>query len=164
MERAEKEVSLCGDISQNRYLLHLLANIRRLQQCRSQAAELITSAALLDITDASFIKEVLKMLLNLEAYEKMSDIITQLPAGIAELPLIKMMKAFALGYTGDLEGAENILLNEISEIPDIREGENSTSQLYIYIQQQKALKLGKEISASEVEVPWHLDLRMSASI
>lgn len=163
-ERAEKEVSLCGDISQNRYLLHLLANIRRLQQCRSQAAELITSAALLDITDASFVKEALKMLLNLEAYEKMSDIITQLPAGIAKLPLIKMMKAFALGYTGDLEGAENILLNEISEIPDIREGENSTSQLYIYIQQQKALKLGKEISAGEVAVPWHLDLRMSASI
>ena len=104
------------------------------------------------------------MLLNLEAYEKMSDIITQLPADIAKLQLIKMMKAFALGYTGDLEGAENILLNEITEIPDIREGENSTSQLYIYIQQQKALKLGKEISAGEVAVPWHLDLRMSASI
>ena len=104
------------------------------------------------------------MLLNLEAYEKMSDIITQLPADIAELPLIKMMKAFALGYTGDLEGAENILLNEITEIPDIREGENSTSQLYIYIQQQKARKQGKEISAGEVDVPWHLDLRMSASI
>jgi hypothetical protein len=94
----------------------------------------------------------------------MSGIIAQLPENIAELPLIKMMKAFALGYTGNLDEAEHILINEISEIPDIREGENSTSQLYIYIQQEKARKLGKEISAGEVEVPWHLDLRMSASI
>ena len=104
------------------------------------------------------------MLLNLEAYENMSGIIMQLPAEIAELPLIKMMKSFALAYTGNLDEAEHILLNEISEIPDIREGENSTSQLYIYIQQQKAQKLGKEIAAGDVEVPWHLDLRMSASI
>ena len=104
------------------------------------------------------------MLLNLEAYENMSGIIAQLPENIAGLPLLKMMKAFALGYTGNLDEAEHILLNEISEIPDIREGENSTSQLYIYIQQEKARKLGKEISPGEVEVPWHLDLRMSASI
>ena len=164
LERAEKEVSLCGDISENRYLLHLLANIRRLQKQNSEAAELITKAASLNLNDVSFIKEVLKMLLNLEAYENMSGIIMQLPAEIAELPLIKMMKSFALAYTGNLDEAEHILLNEISEIPDIREGENSTSQLYIYIQQQKAQKLGKEIAAGDVEVPWHLDLRMSASI
>jgi tetratricopeptide (TPR) repeat protein len=164
LERAEKEVTLCGDISENRYLLHLLANIRRLQKQNSEAAELITKAASLNLNDVSFIKEVLKMLLNLEAYENMSGIITQLPAEVAELPLIKMMKSFALAYTGNLDEAEHILLNEISEIPDIREGENSTSQLYIYIQQQKARKLGKEVAPGDVEVPWHLDLRMSASI
>jgi tetratricopeptide (TPR) repeat protein len=164
LERAEKEVSLCGDISGNRYLLHLLANIRRLQKQNSEAAELITKAASLNLNDVSFIKEVLKMLLNLEAYENMSGIIMQLPAEVAELPLIKMMKSFALAYTGSLDEAEHILLNEISEIPDIRDGENSTSQLYIYIQQQKARKLGKEVAPGDVEVPWHLDLRMSASI
>ena len=104
------------------------------------------------------------MLLNLESYENMSDILGQLPKDIADLPLIKMMNAFALAHTGSPEEAENILLNEITEIPDIREGENSTSQLYIYIQQQKALKLGRVISPGEVDVPWHLDLRMSASV
>lgn len=163
LERAEKEIALCGDISKNRHLLHALANIRRLQQRSSEAVELMSQAAMLDLNDASFIKEVLKMQLNLEAYETMSEIIKRLSNEIAELPLIKMMKAYALAYTGSLEEAESILLNEISEIPDIREGENSTSQLYIYIQQQKARKQGREISPAEVDVPVHLDLRMSES-
>ena len=73
------------------------------------------------------------------------------------------MKAFALAYTGKLNEAEAILLEDISEIPDIREGENSTSQLYIYIQQQKAVRQGKILQDNEIKVPFHLDLRMSES-
>ncbi|MBO5923538.1 MAG: DUF5107 domain-containing protein, partial [Lentisphaeria bacterium] len=137
LERAEKEVSLAGDVMQNRYLLHLLANIRRIQQCNDEAADLIKAAAMLDLSDVSFIKEVLKMLLNLQKHEIMAELIGKLSENIAGLPLIKMMKAFALAYTGKLDEAEKILLENISEISDIREGENSTSQLYIYIQQQK---------------------------
>ena len=163
LERAEKEVSLAGDVMQNRYLLHLLANIRRIQQCNDEAADLIKAAAMLDWRDVSFIKEVLKMLLNLQKHEIMAELIGKLSENIAGLPLIKMMKAFALAYTGKLDEAEKILLENISEIPDIREGENSTSQLYIYIQQQKAIQQGKTLSASEVNVPFHLDLRMSGS-
>ena len=163
LERAEKEVSLAGDMTQNRYLLHLLANIRRLQQRNDEAADLIKTAAMLDLNDVSFIKEVLKMLLGLTEYQAMQDIISKLPKNIADLPLIKMMNAFALAYTGKPDEAEKILLEDVSEIPDIREGENSTSQLYIYIQQQKAILQGKTLSASEVNVPFHLDLRMSGN-
>ena len=163
LERAEKEVSLAGDVMQNRYLLHLLANIRRIQQCNDEAADLIKAAAMLDLSDVSFIKEVLKMLLNLQKHEIMAELIGKLTKDIAGLPLIKMMKAFAWAYTGKLDEAEKILLEDISEIPDIREGENSTSQLYIYIQQQKAHQQGKTLPAGEVKVPFHLDLRMSAS-
>jgi hypothetical protein len=74
-----------------------------------------------------------------------------------------MMKSFALAYTGKLNEAEKILLEDVSEIPDIREGENSTSQLYMYIQQQKAARQGKILPAKEIKVPFHLDLRMSDS-
>lgn len=163
MERAEKEIALAGDIMQNRYLLHLLANIRRLQQCNSEAAGLIKAAAMLDLNDVSFIKEVLKMLLNMQEYVTMAELMDKLPENITDLPLIKMMKAFALAYTGKLNEAEAILLEDISEIPDIREGENSTSQLYIYIQQQKAVRQGKILQDNEIKVPFHLDLRMSES-
>ena len=163
LERAEKEVSLAGDMTQNRYLLHLLANIRRLQQRNDEAADLIKTAAMLNLSDVSFIKEVLKMLLNLQKHEIMAEIIGNLPENAAALPLIKMMNAFALAYTGKPDEAEKILLEDVSEIPDIREGENSTSQLYIYIQQQKAILQGKTLSASEVNVPFHLDLRMSGN-
>jgi hypothetical protein len=46
-------------------------------------------------------------------------------------------------------------------IPDIREGENSASQLYIYIQQKKAELEGKIIEPDQVVVPFNLDFRMS---
>ena len=103
------------------------------------------------------------MLLNMQEYVTMAELMDKLPENITDLPLIKMMKAFALAYTGKLNEAEAILLEDISEIPDIREGENSTSQLYIYIQQQKAVRQGKVLQDNEIKVPFHLDLRMSES-
>jgi tetratricopeptide (TPR) repeat protein len=163
LERSERELDLCDNKLNNRYTLHVLANIRRLQKRNDEAIKYITDAALLDLSDKSFIKEVLKMLLGLSAYSEMQLIIEKLDNAIAELPLIKMMKAFALAYTGELEAAEDILTKEITEIPDIREGENSTSQLYIYIKLQQALKKGIQLNPSEIDVPFHLDLRMSGN-
>ena len=45
--------------------------------------------------------------------------------------------------------------------PDIREGENSTSQLYIYIRQKKAEAAGIPFDPAKVMVPFNIDLRMS---
>lgn len=162
LERAEKELAAAGKSDNNRYLLHALANIRRLQNRNLEAAELIWQAGKLDLTDASFLKEVLKMLLGLEAYDKMYDLIVSSDPDVQERPLIKFMKACSLAHSGALEEAEAILLeNGGLDIPDIREGENSTSQLYIYIQEERARIAGKPFDPEKVEVPFLLDLRMS---
>ena len=61
-----------------------------------------------------------------------------------------------------IDEAETILLeNGGLDIPDIREGENSTSQLYIDIKTEQARRKGKEIDPKSVQVPFLLDLRMS---
>lgn len=162
LERAEKELAAAGKSDNNRYLLHALANIRRLQNRNLEAAELIWQAGKLDLTDASFLKEVLKMLLGLEAYDKMYDLIVSSDPDVQERPLIKFMKACSLAHSGALDEAEAILLeNGGLDIPDIREGENSTSQLYIYIQEERARIAGKPFDPEKVEVPFLLDLRMS---
>ena len=72
------------------------------------------------------------------------------------------MQANALAHTGKTAEAEAILLeNGGLEIPDIREGENSTSGLYLYIQEQKAKRDKIPFAAANIQVPFKLDLRMS---
>ena len=162
LERAENEVAKAGNIEGNRHLLHLLANIRRLQKRFAESADLIFRAGKLDLTDKSFLKEVFKMLLEFEAYDKMFELSSLLSAEILALPLMKFMHAYALAHTGKLDEAESILLeNGGLDIPDIREGENSTSGLYLYIQQQRAKLNNLPFDAGKVEVPFNLDLRMS---
>ncbi len=162
LERAEAELDAAGEASGNRHLLHARANIRRLQGRKMEAAELIDQAGRLDTADPSFQKEVLKMLLELDAYEKMLDLISRFHPELAELPLVRLMKAFALAHTGLLDEAEAQLLNiSALDIHDIREGENSTSQLYIYIQVKKAERQGQVLLPDKVKVPAWLDLRMS---
>ena len=164
LERAEQEIVAAGKPDNNRHLLHVLANIRRLQNRNEEAAELIWKAGKLDCSDASFLKEVLKMLAGLEAYDKMSDLIAASAPEIQNLPFIKFMKACTLAHTGDLDEAEAILLEDGGlDIPDIREGENSTSQVYLYIQEERAKLAGESFDPSKIHVPFLLDLRMSGS-
>ena len=78
------------------------------------------------------------------------------------LLVVCVMHANALAHTGRFMEAEAILLeNGGLEIPDIREGENSTSGLYLYIQEQKAKRDQVPFDAAMVQVPFELDLRMS---
>ncbi len=162
LERAENEIATISGEYSRKHILHLLANIRRKQKRFTEAADLICQAGLTAVDDASFCKEVLKMLLELKAYDRMTDLFAALTPALRERPLIKFMHACALAHTGKLSEAENILLeNGGLDIPDIREGENSTSELYIFIQMEKAARTGKCISPDQVNVPFALDLRMS---
>ena len=60
-----------------------------------------------------------------------------------------------------MEAGHILLENGGLDIPDIREGENSTSELYIFIQMEKAKLAGQTITPAQVAVPFVLDLRMS---
>jgi tetratricopeptide (TPR) repeat protein len=151
-----------ADSGEPKYIFHLKANIYLKQGQNSKAAEMIYLAAKETPEDSSFNKEALKMLLGLEEYDKMSDLLRTMSSIVREKPLIRFMEACVLAHTGNLDEAESILMeNGGLDIPDIREGENSTSQLYIYIQVKKAERVGKFLDPAEVLVPFSIDLRMS---
>ena len=102
------------------------------------------------------------MLLELESFDKMLELSSSVSEEILSLPLIKFMYACALAHTGKIDEAEAILLEKGGlDIPDIREGENSTSGLYLFIQEQKALRDHLPFDAKKIAVPFKLDLRMS---
>lgn len=145
-----------------KYLSHLRANVYLKQGQRQEAAEAIYLAGLETPDDLSFNKEVLKMLLGLEEYGKMAELLDTMSPVVRQRPLIRFMEACVCAHTGKLTEAENILMTDGGlDIPDIREGENSTSQLYIYIQQKKAEAVGIPFDPAKVEVPFAIDLRMS---
>lgn len=145
-----------------KYILHLRANVYLKQGRQAEAAEAIYLAGRETPEDPSFNKEVLKMLLGLEEYGKMAELLDTMSPAIRQRPLIRFMEACVYAHSGRLEEAENILLeNGGLNIPDIREGENSTSQLYIYIQQKKAEAAGIPFDPAKVMVPFNIDLRMS---
>ena len=102
------------------------------------------------------------MLLELEDYDKMLELSSLLKEEIRAFPLMKFMLANALAHTGKIMEAEAILLeNGGLDIPDIREGENSGSGLYLYIQEQKAKRDKIPFAAENIRIPFKLDLRMS---
>jgi len=145
-----------------RHILHLLANVRLKQGRCKEAAEAIFLAGMETPGDASFGKEVLKMLLGLEEYDRMAVLLERMPPDVRRRPLIRFMESCVCAHTGKLEEAENILLeNGGLDVPDIREGENSTSGLYLYIQRRKAEREGKSFDPAKVKVPFAIDLRMS---
>ena len=163
MECAENHLNNAFQIGGDRkYCLYLLANLRRVQGRRTEAVEAIFEAGKLALQDSAFIKEVLKMLLEQEAYSKLLELICQISGKIRYLPLIRFMESAGLAHLGQLDEAEKILIeNGGLEIPDIREGENSTSGLYLFIQREKTNKTGKEFDPDSVKVPFKLDLRMA---
>jgi len=75
--------------------------------------------------------------------------------------LIQGFYATALAYTGELDQAKEILLRDGGLVMnDLREGDDSITSTYIYIEQQLAKREGREISAEDVDVPAILDFRM----
>ena len=145
-----------------KHILHLRANIRLKQGRKAEAAEAIYLAGMETPDDPSFSKEALKMLLGLEEYEKMSRLLEYMTNEVRQKPLIRFMESCICAHTGKLDEALAILMeNGGLNVPDIREGENSTSQLYIFIQQKKAEAAGLPFDPAKVDVPFAIDLRMS---
>ena len=114
--------------------------------------------------DLSLLKEAFKNFSEAGAYDDAKEVYRQLPEE-SKVPLVRFFYAEALAHTGDLAGAEAILLaNGGIVIPDIREGENSTSAVYVYIQQEKARREGRILKGEEIGIPFSMDLRMTVPI
>ena len=76
--------------------------------------------------------------------------------------MCRLIYCKALVQTGRLDEAENVLMADGGlRVPDIQEGENSTSEIYISLQIAKAKKQGITLEAKDVKVPVMFDYRMS---
>ena len=78
--------------------------------------------------------------------------------------MLRFLYASALVQLGDWRSAEAILEeNDGLDVPDIREGETSFSDLYLSIRRLEARETGTELDPGTIPIPFRFDLRMSAT-
>ena len=163
-ERAESLLEKSLALRKSRWALHALANVYRMTGRMRKGAAIFRELSLEYADDLSLLKEAFKNFSEAGAYDDAKEVYRQLPEE-SKVPLVRFFYAEALAHTGDLAGAEAILLaNGGIVIPDIREGENSTSAVYVYIQQEKARREGRILKEEEIGIPFSMDLRMTVPI
>lgn len=151
-------------LRKSRWALHALANVYRMTGRMRKGAAIFRELSLEYADDLSLLKEAFKNFSEAGAYDDAKEVYRQLPEE-SKVPLVRFFYAEALAHTGDLAGAEAILLaNGGIVIPDIREGENSTSAVYVYIQQEKTRREGRILKEEEIGIPFSMDLRMTVPI
>ncbi len=140
---------------------HGLANVWRVMGDESRSAYLMAKARALNPEDLPLAKETFRFAYEAGEYGLMNSLYDELAAEQRLAPKIQAYHAFALAHTGHPEEALAILEADGGlVIPDLREGDNSLSQEYIFIKQTLAAREGKVLEAKDVDVPEKIDFRM----
>lgn len=161
LREAETALDQSMKLKPSCWALYGLANIARMEENREKAALLAEKAATMKPEDGSLSKEALKLLSISEMYQKVLDLTEKLPGSVSNLGRIKLYKAFALLRTGHICEAEALLYEGGGiSVPDIREGENSVTDLWFEIEEAKAVKEGRMFDREQALPPPQLDFRM----
>jgi tetratricopeptide (TPR) repeat protein len=163
-ERAEQALKRSMAREVNAWNLQAMGVLQWSRGNRDEAVDCLAQALRRCPSDPALAKDIFKCLRSLQAYRELVELYGCLGADAASRPMVRLLYAFGLAYTGELEAAEAILMeNGGIQVPDIQEGEQSCSQLYIHIQQKKAEREGKSLDPNEIQIPQSLDLRMHFS-
>lgn len=143
------------------WALYGLSNIARMENDDRKSAMLAARASLMKPDDISLAKEAMKQMLNSDMYTEMLNFIGKLADNVKEVGRIKLYEAFAYLRTGDIEKAEELIYQDGGiSVPDIREGENSITDIWFEIQQAKAAREGRTFDPDMIQPPQGLDFRM----
>ncbi len=160
-ERIEKSLSL----QKSCWGLYAMSEIQRergdMDAYVSFSVKASKLAADLGILDISIAKATASALFKTENYKALYDYTKSLPTSFSDNPRIKLYTAFGAVHTGRFTEADDILCqNGGLEVPDIKEGEISISELWFLIQEEKARAEGKVFDRKEAKVPKIFDFRM----
>ena len=148
-------------LAESTWAYHGLANVWRVLGDEHRSAYLMAKARALNPGDLSLAKEVLRFAYEAGEYGLMNSVYEELTPQQQSAPMVQAYHAFALAHTGKPEEALAILEQDGGlEIPDLREGDNSVPNEYIFIKQLLAAREGKTLAPDEVDVPKKVDFRM----
>ena len=161
-ERAEDLLRKSLAAANTPWALYALGNLFRVTGRIHEAANTMAKAVSLYNTDETIVKETFKTYVEAGDYRNLAAFFEMLPAKMQQVPMCRLLYCKALVQTGRLDEAEAVLMADGGlRVPDIQEGENSTSEIYISLQIAKAKKQGVTLEAKDVKVPVMFDYRMS---
>lgn len=162
LERAEEYAELSQALAGNVWALYALGHIAWRRQDHSRAAEAFLQALRCAPGLLPLALDGLPAMLEAKAYDALIEGYLLLDPELRAYPKLQMVYAFALLHTGRPLEAEEVLLRDGGlRVADIREGENSLSDLYVRIQVAKGALENRVVNPDEVVIPELFDLRMS---
>lgn len=148
-------------LNESPWALYGLAQVSAVEGDVVNAAVLACKAYKMRPSDRSLAKEAMKKLINAKLYNKAIDLYNEMPKMLIELGRIKLLKAYAHLGKGEIQVAEDILCKHgYLEVPDLRECENSVTDLWLDIQEKRAYMEGKTFNREKARPPKELDFRM----
>ena len=164
LEKAEKALEKSAALNQNAWNTYALAELYRLKKDRVLSARTMAAAARMAPDDVSLCKMAAKALLNADLHEELAVFVEALSDKMKQVPRIKLFRATSAVKCGNVELAEEILYeNGGLEVPDIREGEVSITDLWFQIEEKKAQREGREFDRASVRPPLKFDFRMNVA-
>ena len=163
-ERAENSFEHSLSLATTPLGLYAMANLCRITGRKEESASFFAAALRKRPDDLSLVKESFKGILEAGKAELLLTLYSILPEKHRNNPMLRFLYASALVQLGDWRSAEAILEeNGGLDVPDIREGETSFSDLYLSIRRLEAREKGTELDPETVRIPFRFDLRMSAT-
>jgi len=158
-DKAEEFFTRAGTTKESFAVAYAVANTRRCKQDFAGAEKAFRDG--MGSGDPTLIREGLQAMCEGKLFESVIECYENLSDDLKAIPMNKIYYITALLHTGRPEEAEGILMeNGGLEVPQLREGEGSLSNLYAAIQCAKAEKNGVKLNPESVEVPNKLDFRM----
>ncbi|MBQ6832493.1 MAG: DUF5107 domain-containing protein [Oscillospiraceae bacterium] len=115
--------------------------------------------------DVSLARQTLRCLYENRRFAQLKTVYEGMPSELREDCRCKVYYAFALTDAGDIAGAEKILYQDGGIlIPDIRECETITLDLWIAVEEKKAELAGKTFDREHIDPPRFADFRMFANV
>ncbi len=145
----------------NVWALFGLANTYNMLEQSEAAANYALAAVSERFADICLVRSMWRILLSSGHSEWLLKQSSRAPAAILADGRCRFYIAQARFYTGDIDGAEAMLMeNGGLEIPDIREGETLTTDLWYQIAEKKAEKAGVSFDRKTAKPPFSLNFKM----
>ena len=140
-----------------------LACSLRLLNRREECVTSTEAAVRLQPANISLVKETFRILREMTAWDSILTLYeTLLPEPVKAYPMVRFLYAYAVAGKGDWRRAEEIIQEkEVRELPDIREGETTFSEIYLLIRQREAEEKGLPFDPKNTRLPFQYDFRPS---
>lgn len=164
-ERAQIMLERSVEQHQSPWALYALSILNRDAGDHTQAVAYMLKAWAMRPSDLSLAKETLRCLYQNRRFAELKTVYEQMDSALQAEPRCMVYYAFALLDCGDIAGAEAILYKDGGIlIPDIRECETITLDLWVETEKKKAEAAGKHFDVDNMNPPRFADFRMFANL